>query len=93
MGDGNDGGPEVTYTLKEVLTEMNAKLDAALKGMHDKANMADVVDLKARMVLVEVFMKQEEKETAAKVHNREWLLPLVLSVAFLALGILGIFHL
>lgn len=88
-----DNGPEVTYTLKEVLTGMDAKLDLALKGMQGKADAADVLDLKARMVLVEVFMKQVEKDTAAKIHNREWLLPVLCTIAFLALGVLGLFHL
>lgn len=92
MGGGTDGGPEVTYTLKEVLTEMNAKLDLALKGMHGKADMSDVVDLKARMVLVEVFMKQEEKETAAKVHTREWVLPVLIAGVLAVFECLQFFH-
>lgn len=88
-----DNGPEVTYTLKEVLTGMDAKLDLALKGIHGKADAADVLDLKARMVLVEVFVKQAEKDVAAKAHSREWLWPVLLTVAFLVLGVLGLFHL
>lgn len=84
---------QVTYSLKEVLDEIKAKLDQSIAVSHGKADAVDVLDLKARMVLVEVFMKQSEKETAAKSHYREWIVPTMAAVALVIISLLPLFHL
>ncbi len=88
-------GPDVGYTLKEVIEKLDRKIDAIFTVLSLKADRQDVAALDHR---VDSLERRVENEQAARnatrnvVRERQehwrWLVPLLVSVAAITISVL-----
>lgn len=76
----------VSYRVKDILGEINAKLARVLEKLDEKADRGDVDDLKQRVTALELRDRLEDdraKRSASSFTKREKILALVLTAAAL----------
>lgn len=88
-----DDGPQVSYSLKEVLSKIDEKLDLALKLIPLKADASDVNRIDSRLQVVEAFIAQTKITAADRDHKREWVIPVVIAAILAVFEVLQAFHL
>lgn len=69
-----DNGGVVSYRVKDILAEINGKLDRVIDKLEQKADRADVHDLKTRVAALEVRNRLEDdraKQTETRFTRRE----------------------
>lgn len=79
--NGDEAGPTVNYTVKELLNRMEGKLDALIEQTSGKASQVDLLRVEARVAAVE----EQCAVSAAISRNTRWILvgafPAVLAAA------------
>lgn len=91
--------PEVSYTVKELLSQLNSRIDAFMTLLGSKADqtvVAHVVErvdqLDTRVGVLETDGKATAKHFTAKQDFRRWVVPTVISVAAVVVAILQAVH-
>lgn len=74
--------PVISYSVRDLLTKMDGKLDAIGVQLGSKANTVrvdqvanSVNDLQERMTAVEATQKQATVQATTRLANRQWLIP------------------
>jgi hypothetical protein len=82
----------ISYSLKEVLGDINRKLDTTLALQATKADASYVSDIDSRLRKVETHIEQTVKAGTAREHRREWLIPAFIAAVLTVFTILQYFH-
>jgi hypothetical protein len=89
-----DPGGVVTYRVKDILAEINGKLDRVMDKLDAKAERADVHDIKTRVTALELRARLEDdrdKQSETAFTRREKILALL--IAILAVAVDPLLHL
>ena len=76
-------GGKVSYTVKELFSEIRDELRQIHVGLSSKADAAAVERLEARMVAVEKVQENQRGSSS----NLRWLIPVLVSLAATAIAI------
>lgn len=87
-----DDEPVISYSVKDILSRVEGKLDAALIAIATKADHSEMVKLAERVAHLELI--EEHREAAAKWHTewKRWLIPTILSALLTASTIFALLH-
>ena len=87
-----DEEPSVSYSLREVLDNINQKLDTAINLIHGKADQSRVDEIDVRLRAAEAHITRTELTKQGKAHYREWLIPTLFTAALVVLTTLQALH-
>lgn len=87
-----DEEPQVSYSIKEILGDINRKLDSALSALAGKADVSEVEALKTRMSAVESHIEFTKVSQANRSHFREWVIPVLVAAVLAIFTILQVMH-
>lgn len=83
---------QVTYTLREVLADINRKLDSLTVMLAGKADSSRVDELDSRVRAVEAAQEHGRKSRDERAHAREWLIPVLLTAVIVVITVIQFFH-
>lgn len=94
-----DDDPVIAYSVRELLTKMDGKLDAIGTQLGSKADTthvdqlaASVGDLNGRVTSIEEDRKRQAATATSRLANRQWLVPTICGAIVAAIEILQSLH-
>jgi hypothetical protein len=78
-----DEEPSVSYSVKDLLSEITKKLDAALLALYAKADNARVDALETEVRAIRNHIDKTKENTSLRSQYRQWLIPTLIAVAML----------
>lgn len=84
--------PRVSYSVKDLLGEINHKLDGALELLHHKADVVRVDKIERDVdFLLQHYEATQERQSLAR-QWRQWFFPVLVSVVLTLATIVSLFH-
>lgn len=84
--------PIISYSVKELLTAMDRKLDAALTTLMAKADSSRVDALEKDVTYLMQHHRSSKESASLRAQWRQWLYPLLVSVVLTVATIISLFH-
>lgn len=87
-----DDDPAITYSVKELLTDITRKLDNALAAIAAKADTVRVDAIEKDVQFLMSHVKTTKETASLRVEWRRWFIPVLLSVVMAVATIVSMFH-
>jgi len=91
--------PQISYSVKEILTRIESKMDDFVKALAFKADTSSVENLgqrvthtEDRLTAIEERNKARDETSKWRSEWRRWLIPALMTAALTAASIVALFH-
>src|SRR6185312_6259411 len=90
---------EVSYSVKELLQQLNMRIDAFMTLLASKADQSSVIhvsdridQLEPRVTNLENIQKFQARHSSARQEFRRWIVPTLISLAAVAAAVFQVVH-